>query len=107
MNDAAQFLYGYPFKPTDWSEQGTPIVRIAQMTGTLDGCDRYRNLVPEQFRIRDGDLLFSWSATLMALIWDRGPAFLNQHIFKAVPRECSELGYLHHQPAQSPDGAPW
>ncbi len=48
MNDAAQFLNGYPFKPTDWSEQGTPIVRIAQMTGTLDGCDRYRNLVPEQ-----------------------------------------------------------
>lgn len=96
LGEIAQFLNGYPFKPADWSERGTPIVRIAQMTGTLSGCDRFRGQLSERFVINNGDLLFSWSATLMALIWTRGPAFLNQHIFKVVPRQGAELRFLHH-----------
>lgn len=96
LGEVASFVNGYPFRPSDWSEHGTPIVRIAQMTGSLDGCDRYLGVIPEQFVIGNGDLLFSWSATLSTQIWNRGVAFLNQHIFKVVPRAGNDLAFLHH-----------
>ena len=35
--------------------------------------------------IDNGDILVSWSATLDAFVWQRGPAWLNQHIFKIIP----------------------
>jgi type I restriction enzyme, S subunit len=42
--------------------------------GDVDACHKVDN----------GDLLISWSASLDAFIWKRGPAILNQHIFKVV-----------------------
>jgi type I restriction enzyme S subunit len=33
-----------------------------------------------------GDVLFSWSATLLVNEWSEGPALLNQHLFKVVPK---------------------
>ena len=35
--------------------------------------------------IDDGDLVFSWSATLAVRHWDRGRALLNQHLFRVDP----------------------
>ena len=92
----ATYLNGFAFKPEDWSERGTPIVRIAQMTNPDASFDYYEGTLPEQFCIDSGDLLFSWSATLAALIWGRGPAYLNQHLFKVVPAEGVERAFLHH-----------
>src|SRR4051794_30197251 len=81
LGDLADYINGYAFKPTDWQEQGLPIVRIAQLTEATAQFDRYPGRLPERYLIDDGDLIFSWSATLMTLIWDRGPAYLNQHLF--------------------------
>jgi type I restriction enzyme S subunit len=92
----ADYLNGYPFKPRDWSTVGLPIVRIAQMTDPRASVDYYPDPLPSEYRIDDGDLLFSWSATLTAMIWQRGPAYLNQHIFKVVPKNGHQLGFLHH-----------
>lgn len=33
-----------------------------------------------------GDLLFSWSGTLLVRRWTGAPAVLNQHIFRVVPK---------------------
>jgi len=92
----ADYLNGYPFKPRDWSTVGLPIVRIAQMTDPSASFDYYPHPLPSGYCIDTGDLLFSWSATLSAMIWQRGPAYLNQHIFKVVPQNCNHLGFLHH-----------
>ena len=92
----ADYLNGYPFKPRDWTSVGLPIVRIAQMTDAAASFDRYPNPLPSEYRINTGDLLFSWSATLTAMIWQRGPAFLNQHIFKVVPKNGHHLRFIHH-----------
>ena len=35
----------------------------------------------------NGTMLVSWSATLDVFLWQRGPALVNQHIFKVVPEE--------------------
>jgi type I restriction enzyme, S subunit len=81
----AEYVNGYAFQPRDWGVRGLPIIRIAQMQDAEASCDYYTGILPERYRVDSGDLLFSWSATLMALIWERGPAYVNQHIFKVVP----------------------
>jgi len=95
IKHAARFLNGAAFKPSDWGDTGLPILRIAQLTGKpfdnyFDGTIN-RGLI-----IRDGDLLFSWSATIDAFIWDRGDAILNQHIFKVLPKKNSIIKYLFY-----------
>ena len=96
LDDLADYFNGYAFKPEDWQEQGLPIVRIAQLTSPHAPCDRYPGRLPDKYRVDDGDLIFSWSATLMTMIWDRGPAYLNQHLFKVVPKPGTDLRFLHH-----------
>lgn len=95
IKHAAHFLNGAAFKPSDWGDTGLPILRIAQLTGKpfdnyFDGTIN-RGLI-----IRNGDLLFSWSATIDAFIWDRGDAILNQHIFKVLPKKNAIKKYLFY-----------
>ena len=49
--------------------------------------------VPKHYNISAGDILFSWSATLTAMIWNSENSLLNQHIFKVVPKDgvCREF----------------
>jgi len=81
----AQFINGEAFKPTDWGDVGLPILRIAQLTGK-EFDNFYDGYFNERYRVTDGDLLFSWSATIDSYIWSRGESVLNQHIFKVIPR---------------------
>ena len=34
LKEVATFLNGYAFKPSDWSKEGLPIIRIQNLTGT-------------------------------------------------------------------------
>ena len=95
LREVADYINGYSFKPHHWKEHGLPIVRIAQMLCPGAALDRYPGVLSKQFRVDNGDLLFSWSATLATLLWDRGPAWLNQHIFKVVPKDGYDLNYVH------------
>ena len=95
LREVADYINGYSFKPHHWKEHGLPIVRIAQMLCPGAALDRYPGVLSKQFRVDNGDLLFSWSATLAPLLWDRGPAWLNQHIFKVVPKDGYDLNYVH------------
>jgi type I restriction enzyme S subunit len=92
----AEFINGYGFKPADWSRFGLPIVRIEQMLNPSADNDCYEGQLPDHFRIDNGSLLFSWSATLASVIWDRGPAWLNQHLFGVVPKGNNQVRFLHH-----------
>lgn len=96
LGELAQYINGKAFKPEDWKTAGLPIIRIQNLTDRskpFNYCDR---LVESRYLINDGDLLISWSATLGSFIWDRGPAVLNQHIFKAVPKtDLIERDFLH------------
>jgi type I restriction enzyme, S subunit len=87
----ADYLNGYLFKPRDWSTVELPIVRIAQMTDPSASFDYYPHPLSSDYCIDTGDLLFSWSATLSAMIWKRGPMYLNQHIFKVVPQSGHDI----------------
>ena len=41
--------------------------------------------VPAKYLVKAGDLLFSWSATLMVIVWAGEDGWLNQHLFKVTP----------------------
>ena len=87
MKYIAQYINGYAFKPTDWTDSGLPIIRIQDLTGTNDNPNYYDGQIPNKYLIKNGDVLISWAATLDSFVWDRGDAWLNQHIFKTVVNE--------------------
>ncbi len=97
LGEVADFINGFAFKPEDWHEAGLPIVRIQNLTDSSKPINLTTRAVPEKFRIRRGELLVSWSATLGVFVWDRtDEALVNQHIFRVVPRSKVDQGFLRH-----------
>lgn len=84
LGEVATFINGYAFKPDQWKEYGTPIVRIQNLNNPNAPYNYFDGEVPDKVKIQNGDLLISWSASLGAYIWNGGNAFLNQHIFKVA-----------------------
>ena len=96
LGDLAQYINGKAFKPEAWKTSGLPIIRIQNLTDSRKSFNYCDQPVESRYYVNDGDLLISWSATLGSFIWDRGPAVLNQHIFKAIPNaELVERDFLH------------
>ena len=68
LDELATYHNGRAFKPSDWTKTGLPIVRIAQITNPTAEPNRYNgDDVDKRHIIDNGDLLFSWSATLAVL----------------------------------------
>ena len=96
MSGVGDYMNGFAFKPTDWQENGLPIIKIKEMSNGIAE-DTPRNngeRVPQKYLIKAGDILFSWSATLMAIIWEGEDGWLNQHLFKVSPAEGIGREYL-------------
>ena len=86
LTDLAEYTNGYAFKPHDWDEDGLPIVRIEQLRDPGSTEDYFSGHLPDKHIINDGDLIFSWSASLFLRIWQHGKAALNQHLFKVTEK---------------------
>jgi type I restriction enzyme, S subunit len=87
IGDQLNLLNGIAFKSTDWGTTGLRIVRIQNLNNpnaAFNFCDPV--ISRERSLIDDGSFLISWSGTpgtsFGAFIWERGPAVLNQHIFR-------------------------
>ncbi|NQE49428.1 restriction endonuclease subunit S [Herbaspirillum rubrisubalbicans] len=87
MTSVADFINGFAFKPEHLGESGLPIVKIPELRSGITSKTPYNlgNIVPQRNHINTGDILFSWSATLLVNEWSEGPALLNQHLFKVIP----------------------
>ena len=86
LGDVAEYINGYPFKPSDLGDEGTAVIRIKQLLDPMEKVDRTTVDVPERCVLRDGDIVFSWSGTLAVRVWNRGPAYLNQHLFRVIEK---------------------
>ena len=84
LGDVATYVNGFAFKPSDWSDEGLPIIRIQDLTGNSYQANRYNGSYHPKYEVIDGDVLISWSASLGVYIWKGEKAVLNQHIFKVV-----------------------
>lgn len=70
------------FRPED-GEQRLPVVKIAQLrTGQPSGEEWARADIAPDCIIDSGDVVFSWSGSLMVVVWCGGRAALNQHLFR-------------------------
>ncbi|MBI5716614.1 MAG: restriction endonuclease subunit S [Burkholderiales bacterium] len=81
-----RLVNGCPFKPADWKQSGTPIIRIQNLNDPYAPFNFSQAPVPERNRVEPGDLLFAWSGTIGtsfgARVWAGPSGVLNQHIFK-------------------------
>lgn len=84
LGDLATFVNGYPFKPSDWTTEGLEIIRIQNLTKSSSESNYFKGSIPEKYKVKNGDILISWSATLDVFVWEGKDAWLNQHIFRVV-----------------------
>ena len=96
IGEIGEYLNGFAFKPSDWQELGKPIIKIKEMgNGVTNETPRNGGeRVPAKYLIKAGDLLFSWSATLMVIIWSGEEGWLNQHLFKVTPVKGIDREFL-------------
>lgn len=83
----AKYVNGYAFTPADWGENEKPIIKIREFKAgvTTETPRNSGDSIPDKFNVRDGDILFSWSADLDAYLWMGGEGLLNQHLFNVIP----------------------
>jgi type I restriction enzyme S subunit len=98
LADLADYINGRAIKPEECSGgSGIPVIRIKQINDpqAIDDCFCGDNL-DEKNIVRNGDLLFSWSATLKTILWQGPAGAINQHIFKVLPRPGIDKTFLHY-----------
>lgn len=83
-------------------EVGLPVLKIKELRqGSCDNSSELcsPNIKPE-YIIHDGDVIFSWSGSLLVDIWCGGTCGLNQHLFKVTSETYDKWFYYlltaHH-----------
>lgn len=94
LGSIIDFINGYAFKPEDWRDAGTPIIRIQNLNGS-DAFNYFDGNIPERYHVSAGDLLFCWSGSrgtsFGARKWTGPLGYLNQHIFRCeVSRDLDD-----------------
>jgi len=82
LGDLAEFINGRAYNISEWEQNGTPVIRLQNLTGR--GSEYYySNLqLPKKQYCENGDLLYMWSATFGAVIWWGDKAIYHYHIWK-------------------------
>lgn len=102
--DIASYLNGLAmqkFRPSE-SETGLPVLKIKELRQGF--CDTDSELcspgIKSEYIIKDGDVVFSWSGSLLVDIWCGGTCGLNQHLFKVTSKIYDKWFYYlwtaHH-----------
>ena len=77
------------YRPIE-GEKGLPVLKIKELgQGNTDNSSELcsPSLIGEKYIIDDGDIIFSWSGTLMVKVWCGGKCGLNQHLFVVEPKD--------------------
>ena len=102
--DIADYLNGLAmqkYRPKD-GETGLPVLKIKELRQGI--CDANSVLcspsIKSEYIIHDGDIIFSWSGSLLVDIWCGGTCGLNQHLFKVTSNNYDKWFYYlwtaHH-----------
>ncbi|MES3652213.1 restriction endonuclease subunit S [Staphylococcus saprophyticus] len=99
LDDIANYVNGLAmqkFKPTD-NQNSLPVVKIKELKNgsTDENSNRCTSEIPDKALINDGDIIFSWSATLLVKMWCGGKAGLNQHLFKVSSDKYPKWFYYY------------
>ena len=85
------------FRPKD-DEMPLPVIKIREMhDGISVDTDEVTSNIPESVKVYNGDVLFSWSASLEVMLWAYGLGGLNQHIFKVTSANDFPKSFYYFQ----------
>lgn len=102
LGELGEYVNGRAFKPSEWRKSGLPIIRIQNLNDPEANFNYSDQAHEEKFKVRNGDLLIAWSASLGTFIWDRGEAWLNQHIFRVeINDRLITKEFLHYAVKQA------
>lgn len=104
LSIVADYLNGLAmqkFRPNK-NEKGIPVLKIKELKQGF--CDVQSDLcslnIKPEYLINDGDVIFSWSGTLLLDFWCSGLCGLNQHLFKVSSEKYDKWFYYfwtkHH-----------
>lgn len=104
LADAANYVNGLAmqkYRPIS-GEKGLPVLKIKELgQGRIDSSSDFcSNEIDSYYKVYDGDVIFSWSGTLIVKIWCGGKCGLNQHLFKVSSKTTPKWFYYfwtkHH-----------
>ena len=97
--DIAEYTNGLAcqkYRPTD--ENKLPVIKIKEMHDGLSvDTEWVKADIPDDVKVFDGDVLFSWSASLEVMLWAYGNGGLNQHIFKVTSKKGYPRSFYFYQ----------
>ena len=71
-----------------------PVLKIRELTnGISENSDWASTDIQPEYIVRNGDVIFAWSASLMVKIWDGQDCILNQHLFKVTSEDYPKWFY--------------
>ncbi len=96
LTDIATYLNGLPCQK--YETKGNIFLPVLKIRELSQGCcdeksDHVKITIPSDFIIEDGDVIFSWSATLFIDFWCGGKSALNQHLFKVSSNDYPKWFY--------------
>jgi type I restriction enzyme S subunit len=73
-----------------------PVIKIAQLrAGSVGSADLASSEISPNYIVEDGDVLFSWSGSLLHRVWTAGRGALNQHLFKVTSTQFPKWFYFY------------
>jgi type I restriction enzyme S subunit len=79
-------------------ENPLPVIKIREMhDGITNDTEFVSPNIPENVKVYNGDILFSWSASLEVMLWAFGEGGLNQHIFKVTSTNGFPKSFYYFQ----------
>lgn len=103
LDEIANYLNGLACQkyPPQNDIDKLPVLKIKELrSGISENSDYARSNVPDEYIIKNGDVIFSWSGSLMVKIWHGEECVLNQHLFKVTSDKYPKWFYYfwtkHH-----------
>ena len=97
--DIAEYTNGLAcqkYRPID--DNKLPVIKIKEMHDGLSADTEWVKAdIPDDVKVFDGDVLFSWSASLEVMLWAYGNGGLNQHIFKVTSKNGYPRSFYFYQ----------
>jgi len=98
LDHIAHYQNGLPlqkFRPEN-DERYLLVLKIAQLNkGFADGEEKASANIKPECIVDNGDVVFSWSGSLMVDIWCGGKVALNQHLFKVTSEKYPKWFYYY------------
>lgn len=99
LTEIASYMNGLAMQkfPPENNEDSLPVLKIKELGQGFCGTDSDRCScnIKDECKIHNGDVIFSWSGTLLVDVWCGGDCGLNQHLFKVTSKEYPKWFYYY------------